>query len=65
MLIAYKRGNLTISVQCYKSVENGKNDVTLHLNERLHLHVGKDPMLVCVSLDMQNLENLLTLRIYR
>jgi hypothetical protein len=41
-------------VQCYKRVENGKNDVPLGLNECLDLHVGKDPMFVCVSIDIRN-----------
>jgi hypothetical protein len=37
-------------MRCYKRVENGKNGVTLDLNECLHLHIGKDPIVVCVSL---------------
>lgn len=44
-----KERDFTISVQCYKRVKNGKDSVTLHLNECLHLHIGKDPMFVCVS----------------
>jgi hypothetical protein len=39
----WKERRLTIAVQCYKRVENRKNCVALHLNERLHLHIGKYP----------------------
>ena len=39
-------------MECHKRVENGKDNVTLHLDECLHLHVGKDPMVGFVSLDI-------------
>ena len=54
----------TISVQCYKRVENRKDSMTLNLNECLHLHIGKDPMFVCVSTQYTK-RKWLTLRIYQ
>jgi hypothetical protein len=36
-------------MQGYERIENGKNRVTLHLNESLHLHIRKDPVYVYAS----------------
>jgi hypothetical protein len=36
-------------MQGYERIENGKNRVTLHLNESLHLHIRKDPAYVYAS----------------
>jgi hypothetical protein len=36
-------------MQGYERIENGKNCVTLHLNESLHLHIRKDPAYVYAS----------------
>jgi hypothetical protein len=33
----------------YERIENGKNRVTLHLNESLHFHIRKDPAYVYAS----------------
>jgi hypothetical protein len=52
LVLISKESGLTISVQCYKRVENGKDRVPLHLNECLHLYIGKDPMLACVSIQI-------------
>jgi hypothetical protein len=48
--MVWKERRLTIAVQCYKRIENRKNCVTLHLNERLHLHIGKYPAPASTSL---------------
>ena len=47
-----KERHLTIAVQRYQGIKNRKDCVALHLNEGLHLHIGKYPARVFVSPQM-------------